>query len=489
MAASLVLPGLSASPSKAGYSKIKRRSLNLLLIGSTGMGKSSLGNFLLDSAPAASDDDESPYVAWPPPGGDLRKEGGQKFRTSRANEPETTAVQIASNSETRHRLTVIDTPGLNESAVKDLSHMIDIVKVVKSQGSITACILCVKFDAKIDAQYRATIAYYAKLLPNLFEKNVVIVVTNFLCNDDAMRMREIQGIDVAAIVRNIVHEVMKLADLRAEPPVFLIDSVPLYKKDLPRSERDRKSILDYIQTLDPIPIKDMTVAKTTELKNHDKMEIERLEGQVSGYNVRLQEVNQAAAKVLIEIEQKEKKVAAIHAKLQQIKRELRDKDSEVLVPSQSWNLTNSWKWFQWQSESFSLSSSWPIAKYNRWDNGHLEWVEFSLDEKNGTAHGKVQGEWFRGLYVSLTLLTEKRVMHKEEITRLNKERKSYEKSLEQSTSALDKYKRKHSKHSEEIDLLNIYMQEQNENKEHLTADYMTIDEACEKLEQFRKPTL
>ena len=466
----------------------KRHSLNLLLLGSAGMGKSSLGNFLLDSAPSASDDDKSLYVAWPPPD-DQREGGGQRFRTARSNEPETMAVQFASNLKTKPRLVVIDTPGLNESAVKDLSHMIDIVKVVKSHGSITACILCVKFDSKIDAQYKATIAYYAKLLPTLFEKNVVIVMTNYLWSDDAMRMRETQGIDVVAIVRNTVRAVMECADLRAEPPVFLIDSVPLYKKDLSMSERNRKSILEYIQTLDPIPIKDMTVAKTPELKNHDKMEIGRLEGAVHGYNMRLQEANQAAAKVLIEIEQKEKKVAAIHAKLQQIIHELRDKDSVMLVPSQSWNLSNSWKWFQSQSESFSLSSAWPIAKFNRWDNGHLEWVEFTLDKKKGTARGKVQGEWFRGLYASLTLLTEKRVMHKEEIARLNKEKKSYEKSLQELTSALDKYKAKHSKHAEEIHLLNIFMQEQNEKKMHLTAEYMTIDEACKRLEEFKKPTL
>ena len=480
-AASPVLP-LSASASEAGS------SLNLLLIGSTGVGKSSLGNFLLDSAPSASDEDDSPYVAWPRPGADPREGDGQKFRTARTNNPETRTVKFESPSKKLQkwpRLIVIDTPGLNEGPDKDLSHMIEIVKVVKLVGSITACILCVKFESKIDTQYKTTIAYYAKLLPTLFEKNVVIVMTNFLCNDDAIMMREAQGIDVTTIVRNTVREVVESAKLRADPPVFLIDSVPLYKKDLPRSERDRQSILDYTQTLDPISIKDMTVAKTTELINYDKIKIGSLEGEVRGYSTRLQQVNQAVASVLTEIEKKEEKVANIHAALQQKKHELRDKDSVVLVPSQSWNLCNSWKWFQWQSESFSISSSWPIAKYSRWDNGHLNWVKFSVDEKNGFAHGKVQGEWFRGLYASLTLLTEKRVMYKEEIACLKEEIESHEESLKELTSALEKYKAKHSKHSEEIQLLNIFIQQQNERKEHLLAEYMTIDEALERLEEFK----
>ena len=480
-AASPVLP-LSASASEAGS------SLNLLLIGSTGVGKSSLGNFLLDSAPSASDEDDSPYVAWPRPGADPREGDGQKFRTARTNNPETRTVKFESPSKKLQkwpRLIVIDTPGLNERPDEDLSHMIEIVKVVKLLESITACILCIKFESKIDTQYKTTIAYYAKLLPTLFEKNVVIVMTNFLCNDDAIMMREVRGIDVATIVTNTVHEVVESAKLRADPPVFLIDSVPLYKKDLPRSERDRQSILDYTQTLDPISIKDMTVAKTTELINYDKIKIGRLEGEVRGYITRLQQVNQAVASVLNEIEQKEKEVANIHAALQQIKCELRDKDSVVVVPSRSWNLRNSWKWFQEQSESFSISSSWPIARYDRWDNGHLNWVKFHVDKENGFAHGKVQGEWFRGLYANLTLLTEKRVMYKEEIARLNKEMESQEKSLKELTSALEKYKAKHSKHSEEVRLLNIFIKQQNERKEHLLAEYMTIDEACERLEEFK----
>lgn len=32
---------------------------------------------------------------------------------------------------------------------------------------------------KIDAQYKATVVYYRWLLPLLFEKNVIIVLTNF----------------------------------------------------------------------------------------------------------------------------------------------------------------------------------------------------------------------------------------------------------------------------------------------------------------------
>ena len=58
------------------------------------------------------------------------------------------------------RLTVIDTPGLNEST-----------------------------------QYTATIEYYAKLLPALFEKNVFIVMTNYETGERAELLKKKQGIN------------------------------------------------------------------------------------------------------------------------------------------------------------------------------------------------------------------------------------------------------------------------------------------------------
>ena len=131
--------------------------LNLLLIGSTGNGKSSLGNYLLHCKAETVDEDG-------------RRDLQEIFRTARTNLPETKTVQVESNLEESPQLAVMDTPGLNESAERDLPHMIEIITEVKNLGSITACLLCVKFDSKIDAQYRATIAYCKKLLPTLFEK-------------------------------------------------------------------------------------------------------------------------------------------------------------------------------------------------------------------------------------------------------------------------------------------------------------------------------
>lgn len=69
-------------------------------------------------------------------------------------------------------LTIIDTPGLNESKESDLEHMIDLVETIQTAETIKACILVVKFSAKIDQQYLSSI------MPNccpLFLKTVFLL--------------------------------------------------------------------------------------------------------------------------------------------------------------------------------------------------------------------------------------------------------------------------------------------------------------------------
>lgn len=152
---------MAASVKKETAISKKKKTVSLLMIGSTGNGKSTLGNFLLNP-----DDD---HIT-----GD-----NQAFKTAQTNVPQTQKVDTKTFLHKESFFTVVDTPGLNESDDKDLEHMIDIIKLLQTMKSVGACVLCTKFDAKIDAQYRATIAYYRKLLPELFEKNVVVVMTSF----------------------------------------------------------------------------------------------------------------------------------------------------------------------------------------------------------------------------------------------------------------------------------------------------------------------
>lgn len=245
----------------------------ILLMGSTGHGKSTLGNFLLN------------------PDEKYQTKSLQPFAVATSNVPKTQVVEIKSDRMDNPTLCVIDTPGLNESAIEDLQHMVDIVMVLKNLKEVSACILCVKFDAKIDAQYKATINYYKSLLPKIFEGNVLIVMTNFATDRRSVKVRELHNIDVNAIVRNTAAEVA--SGLPYTPQTFLIDCLPmdLVQGDTNRkqSENTRSAILSYIEkTMHPIRVDDLKVAKTDALKQRDREEIKAIDGQIHGYNLRLQ---------------------------------------------------------------------------------------------------------------------------------------------------------------------------------------------------------
>ncbi|XP_011409214.1 PREDICTED: uncharacterized protein LOC105316105, partial [Amphimedon queenslandica] len=211
----------------------------VLLIGSTGMGKSTFGNYLINPDEAHMYDN-------------------QTFPIATDNTPMTQDVKVVDKKVQIEGgrdvfLQIIDTPGLNESAEKDLSHMIDIIKKLNECEEIKACILIVKFNAKIDAQYRATLKYYSRLFPDLFESNVIIVMTEFKTDEDSKALRKRQRIDVEQIKRNTISELCKCSDkkLTYSPQIFMIDCLAIQDAAIKISQNVRRAILDYIFQLQP----------------------------------------------------------------------------------------------------------------------------------------------------------------------------------------------------------------------------------------------
>ena len=409
----------------------------------------------------------------------------QTFRTARDNKPETQSVstQVTREQSGKRAVRIIDTPGLNESATQDLSHMIDIVKALNSVESISACILCMKFESKIDSQYKDTVNYYKKLLPRLFGGNVVIVLTQYQTDPRSEKQRELQGVDIDAIVTNAQKEVRDVAGLCYDPQVFKIDSMPMDNDERELSEGTRQAILEFIRaTMTPICLSDLKVAKTDELRQIDDKEMEKVDGEIGGYNARLKQANSKATEVFSRIERDEKLESEYDRKLTHLKDSKEELDSTDEVTAKEWSLKQSWKLEGRQSRRFVIASAWPVVGHSKWDNGHLKWKEFDVQRDPGGAEGKVEGKLWRGLYANVTLKTSKQIMYSGEIRSLNAEISTTQKRLDDLKSDMEEHCTEHQEYLKEIRLLKEYIAKRKKIKKRLSCDPIPITEALQRLE-------
>ena len=281
----------------------------ILLIGSVGNGKSTLGNFLIDPSETKE----------------------KKFPIGHSVQPETQDVSWTDFPYNGHTFTVIDTPGLNESAEKDLEHMGSLMNALNGMQGVSACLFCVKFNAKIDAQYKATVEYYSRLLPSLFEENVLIIMTKYETSRRNEELRRKQGIDVDSVKQKCAMEIKDIARLAYLPRVFTIDSLPMDKKERDYSLGVREEILEYVQSLQPVTTKSLLVHKTKYVKKLDEEAISRMLGEITGYMMKLIEENAAAKMVLTKVEDIEKQLLKVDGEIANTEKMLAVMDSKEWV--------------------------------------------------------------------------------------------------------------------------------------------------------------
>lgn len=255
----------------------------ILLIGSTGNGKSTLGNFLLDPHNTT----QSLF-----------------FKTACNNRSTTKKTQRGSKKLTDIRgytfvnLTVIDTPGLNEGAIEDYQHMLDLIQELEKVKEISACIFVIKFNARIDNPYRKTIEYYSMLLPSLFENNVFIVMTEYLTDECSKVRRQRQGVVESQFVDNTIDEMVKIAELCSDALlVFKLDCLPL-DSEMEESMQTRNNIIEFVLSRKPTKMKRLKLVKPEQLIMLDRASISRCEGKIEGCKEQLIRLNLRAHSAL-----------------------------------------------------------------------------------------------------------------------------------------------------------------------------------------------
>ena len=374
--------------------------------------------------------------------------------------------------------------------------MIEIIKKLNECEEIRACILVVKFNAKIDAQYKATMEYYSRLLPGLFEKNVIIVMTEFKTDDYSETLRKRQRINVEQVKRNTIVALQQCSNnqITYSPQLFTIDCLVVtppqnqydldFKIDAHPSLTTRTAILDYIFHLKPIKVKDQMVAKTEYIKQKDAQEYEKLQGEINGYNLRLQEVHTNSKKVLNDTRQKKMEIKKTESEINYLKKKLQDKDKTDDVEAVNWSINEEGRVLRWFTREFDINSPYEISNYTTWTNGKSEFKE--ITQTSHAVSGRVQGSFMRGIYASVTAYTQKRMKYAEEITELNRRIAREKTNLTRCKAAWEDFRMLHKEKLEEINLLEKYIDEKNTAVKKCQSDLMTLDEAKTRLDEMQK---
>lgn len=287
----------------------------MLLIGSTGNGKSTLGNYLLDPKETEQDTFETAIDNRPQTKICKHVTGSLEIVKPETMKPDEFSntkdvedyseydysdalddLKISESGEiSKHdiekdcaAITIIDTPGLNEGTESDLSHMINLIETLEVMKTVRACILVVKFPCKIDQQFKDTVKYYSNLLPTLFAENVIIAMTGYGMDKYSLAVRKRQKITpevMKVITSNVVREIMDIAPVNCQPVVFAIDSLPI-EEGATESERVRGAILSYIMSCNEVSVEDLKVRKTKAVIDEDSLRISELNGEIRGYKQR-----------------------------------------------------------------------------------------------------------------------------------------------------------------------------------------------------------
>ena len=438
---------------------------SLLLLGATGNGKSTLGNYLIDPS-----DEHIDSI-----GGEV-----QTFITATSNLPETKQVKSSRVRDNNFKhIAIVDTPGLNDSGEKDLAHMIDLVKNLREIKTVTACAIVCKIDGKIDETFKMTIKYYSNLLPQIFENNVFIVLTKVEEGERAEKARRKMGIVLEEYMEKVQDRVVELTKLRFKPEVFTIDSLPLDDSTREASLKTRFAILDYVSKMSSIGTSKLRIAKTPVVKQKDREMLDALGYQLTGYNDQLIEKERGSAAVLTSLEHMASSQADKLLRLKRCQQKLNIYDTDDLIVDKQWSLDRSL--FGNRTATFEVKPDYAIVKIDKWDNGQLEWsIEGSFDE--GTVRGEISGEFMKQLHAMLTISTYKRHVYAEEIATLTEEESSLLADLETLDQEIIKTcSIKNSTNHEEIEALQRKIAEVKKRREACEGDYMTIDEAEKRL--------
>ncbi|BFU23991.1 AIG1 family protein putative [Entamoeba histolytica] len=227
----------------------KPKQTKFLLIGETGTGKSSLGNFILKN---------------------------DVFTVSDSTISETRDVVGENGKGDRKDLIVIDTPSLQESKEFNENFLNGIVDIVKEQGGINGIVIVLNYNTnRISNNIKIMIQIMSKIFPSHdFLKHICIV-----WNKCYYSISDRQLTNQKEIKRNeFLPELLRLTEIftgaeeNIDIPMYYVDSQPDEERDNIRSEEEIERLIKWGRRITPINIDTSNLEKAPVIEVKEETE-------------------------------------------------------------------------------------------------------------------------------------------------------------------------------------------------------------------------
>jgi hypothetical protein len=387
-------------PQPEGAPSVGNNSGVILMVGATGNGKSTLGNFLIDPT--------------------RYREQGVPFPRGNSNFPQTKACTPFQVHDLQYgKFVILDTPGLLErDANEDLRHMISIFEAVSKVGKIAGVILCVKYNNKLDGPACSLLEYYTKMFGDIMRSNLVLVLTHYTEDELAEEERKDAGVLLQPLVDNLKITLQGL--LSGECGAIVpIDAFPsrLRPEAVESAVYRRKEIFDLIETMAPVESDALRLAKLPHWVQQDLLRRASIEGAVQGYIKRLIEVHPLAKSVANQLAECEIELQKLDVQLNTAVNEYGEKNTDARVVAKAVSEARDWRFLRSSYINVDLRSEHEIIDYDLVHDPNDSWQLRTNGKYSIT--GTITSRFMRGTSIHIIAYTRQRILHAGRIAALS----------------------------------------------------------------------
>ncbi|CAG0914693.1 unnamed protein product [Notodromas monacha] len=323
---------------RRGSSRDKK---TLVLVGTTGVGKSSLGNVLLGLDPTVESDDDQ-----------QQQEG---FVTSASTETCTEAAECRDGfwlGNTSKPVRIFDTPGHGDANDRDYSFRESLAESMRREKHVHAFIWVKNFEEpRFDHQDASFFNVFSQMFGNGFMRNLVVVLTRYNYSSDARRRRQRANSSLTRTMEGIRNQ-LRIQDL----PIFAIDALhdPEDETQSRKFQEKSAALWDVIRDFSRQPVSNVQAVKT---------ELEELNRRYKRLQKSVEKKDEAHAQ----------EIKAIKAKQKELRRAQKDEENK------------------WESLLDSVKESYEnsCAEMRRMSSDHQAGMK-KLEEQNAELKAKYQ---------------------------------------------------------------------------------------------------